>query len=226
MERRRILYGRRGGHRLRATRQAALDDLLPRLALPPFNGAPLELAELFQQPMRAYWLEVGFGNGEHLADQAAKHPDVGCIGCEPFINGVSMLLRHVGERGLDNVRVHADDARPLIEALPDGALERVYLLFPDPWPKSRHHRRRFISRETLDALARVMRAGAELRIATDHMECGRWMLWHVLQHAAFQWLAERPADWRERPGDETPTRYEQKALAAGQPCLYFRFRRR
>ena len=223
---RRILYGRRGGHRLKATRQAALDDLLPRFAIPATGGSRLDPARLFLRPMRAFWLEIGFGNGEHLADQAARHADVGCIGCEPFVNGVSMLLRHLGERGLDNVRVHSDDARPLIEALPDGSLERVYLLFPDPWPKTRHHRRRFIARETLDELARVMRPGADLRIATDHMECGRWMLHHALQHAAFDWPAERAADWRRRPENEAPTRYEEKALAAGRPCLYLSFRRR
>jgi tRNA (guanine-N7-)-methyltransferase len=226
LARRRILYGRRGGHRLKAARRAALDDLLPRFVVPALERPPLEPAALFQRPMRAFWLEVGFGNGEHLAEQAAQHPDVGCIGCEPFINGVSMLLRHVGELGLDNIRVYTDDARQLLDALPDGVIERVHLLFPDPWPKLRHHRRRFISPETIVALARVMDRGAELRIATDHMECGRWMLWHMLQCSAFEWLAEQPSDWRERPRDETPTRYEQKALTAGRPCLYFRFRRR
>lgn len=232
-----ILYGRRHGHRLRASRRALLDEVLPAVAIDlpgkgdlPGEGGRLDLAGLFaalpqgSRPLR-YRLEVGFGNGEHLVAQAAAHPEIGFIGCEPFINGVSMCLHHLKQAGVGNVRLHADDARPLMAMLPDAALERVSVLFPDPWPKTRHHRRRFIGPETLDLLARVLAPGGELRIATDHMECGRWMLDHGCRHAAFAWLAEGPGDWRRPPEDESPSRYEEKAQAAGRPCIYLQFRR-
>jgi tRNA (guanine-N7-)-methyltransferase len=226
LSRRRILYGRRVGHRLKAGRKAALAELLPRLTVPLDPGAALDLGGLFPRSMRAVWLEIGFGDGVHLVELASRHADIGFIGCEPFINGVSAFLRSAQERELDNVRVHADDARALLDALPDAVLDRVYLLFPDPWPKRRHHRRRFISAATLDVLARVMRPGAELWIASDHMECSRWMLWHALSHPAFEWLAETATDWRARPAGEPVSRYEEKAIAAGRTCLHFRFRRR
>ncbi|HYM30662.1 MAG TPA: tRNA (guanine(46)-N(7))-methyltransferase TrmB [Candidatus Cybelea sp.] len=223
---RRILYGRRTGHRLRAGRRDALANLLPAYAIDLPESGTLDPAILFPRSCTEYWLEVGFGSGEHVIAQAKANPAVGIIGCEPFINGVSMLLRHLDLERLENVRVHAEDARAVIDVLPPASLSRVHVLFPDPWPKRRHHRRRFIGKPTLDALSRVMRPGAELRIATDHMECARWMLWHGLSHPAFDWLAEGPADWLTRNECESPTRYETKALAAGARCLYFRFRRR
>ena len=222
----RVLYGRRLGHRLRAGRRELLQDALPKFALTLPVGGRLDPDRLFATPMRACWLEVGFGNGEHLAAQAAAHPDIGCIGCEPFVNGVSMLVQHLVRQDLKNVRVYPDDARDAFDALPDACLGRVFVLFPDPWPKTRHHRRRFVSRENLDKLARVMMDGAELRLATDHQDYGRWMLHQGLAHPDFEWLAERPGDWRDRPADDSPTRYEAKAQAAGRPCLYLRFRRR
>jgi tRNA (guanine-N7-)-methyltransferase len=226
MERRRILYGRRGGHRLRATRQAALDELLPRLALPPFDGAPLELAGLFQRPMRAYWLEVGFGNGEHLADQAARHPDVGCIGCEPFINGVAKALAGVERHGLGNVRLRTDDARVLVAQTPTAALSRIFILYPDPWPKRRHRKRRVISSETVDELARVARPGATVRFATDIDDYAGWTLSRFLASPHFRWLAESANNWRQPWDDWTPTRYEAKARAAGRTPVYLTFLRR
>ncbi len=183
------------------------------------------LGGLFRPGVDRVWLEIGFGGGEHLAWQAEANPDVGIIGCEPFINGVASLLKQIDDRGLDNIRIHANDARDLLETLPDACLDRVFILFPDPWPKARHHRRRIVAPATLEQLARIMRPGTELRLATDHADYGRWMLRHLIRHPAFRWRARRPADWRQRPEDWPATRYEAKAIAAGRACLYLSFER-
>lgn len=221
----RTLYGRRKGRPLRPNRAALIAELLPRLAIPlPPPGEELDWRALFPRPVESLWLEVGFGAGEHLAWQAAQHPQIGFIGCEPFVNGISTLLRAVADQGLDNVRIHPGDAREVIAVLPEASLGRCFVLFPDPWPKTRHHRRRFIGPETLDALARVMRDGAELRLASDHPALVDWMLFHARRHPAFAWAAKEPRDWRERPGDWPATRYEAKALH-GRP-VFLTFRRR
>jgi tRNA (guanine-N7-)-methyltransferase len=215
----RRLYGRRRGRRLRPGQQALFETVLPRIRLdPPPGGARLDPAALFPRPTAALWLEVGFGAGEHLAWQAAHHRDIGMIGCEPFVNGIAGLLRAVADQDLDNVRVHPGDGRDVLDALPDGAIGRCFVLFPDPWPKRRHHGRRFVQPETLDALARTMAPGAELRLASDNPGMIDWMLWHVRAHPAFAWAARRAADWRTRPTDWPPTRYERKALH-GRPVF-------
>lgn len=186
----------------------------------------LDPGHLFTEPVEAVWLEIGFGGGEHLAAQAAREPRRGFIGSEVFENGVVKLLGEVQERGLGNVRLFVDDARLLLAALAEASLERVFILFPDPWPKQRHHKRRMVSTATLDALARAMRDGAELRLATDDMDYLRWMLERTTAHAAFEWRARRPQDWRERPDDWPATRYERKAIAAGRKPVFLRFHRR
>lgn len=221
------LYGRRIGRPLRAAQQRLLDTRLPRLriALPPAGGR-LDPARLFDGAVAAVWLEIGFGGGEHLAAQARTHPEVGFIGCEPFVNGVASLLGHVAGDGLANLRVHDDDARALLDALPDASIGRVFVLFPDPWPKKRHHKRRFVGPANLDRLARVMTDGAELRLATDDMDYARWMLAHGRAHPAFAWRARGPEDWRARPPDWPATRYEEKATRAGRRSLYLTFVRR
>lgn len=223
----RRLYGRRKGHPLRATRQAALDDGLPRfqVALPP-AGESLDPAGLFTRPPEAVWLEIGFGGGEHLAALAEAHPGIGFLGCEPFVNGLAGFLLRAQALGLDNVRVLGDDARLLLAALPEASLGRAFLLFPDPWPKSRHHKRRFVQADSLDLLARALADGAEFRVASDIMDYVAWTLRQVQTHAAFRWLAEGPEDWRRRPADWPPSRYEEKALAAGRRPAYLRFQRR
>lgn len=226
------LYGRRRGPRLRAGRQALMDRLLPELQIDvPAESAPgapgaIDPRALFAAPVEDFWLEIGFGGGEHLAAQAAAHPDIGLIGCEPFVNGVARLIARIDEAGLANIRLHPDDARPLIAALPDACLGRVFILFPDPWPKARHHKRRLVTTALLDALARVMADGAELRLATDHGGYARWMLARLIAHPAFAWTARRPGDWRDRPPDWPATRYETKAQARGQPGIFMRFQRR
>jgi len=225
--RRRALYGRRRGKKLRPGQESLLDTLLPRLAieLPP-EPLKIDLAQLFggRLPERGVWLEVGFGAGEHLVWQAEQHRDVGLIGCEPFINGVAKCLAHIARTGVNNVRLFADDARLVLAALPERSLGRVFVLFPDPWPKARHHKRRFVQRATLDILAPLMAAGAELRLATDDPSYLPWMVEHACTHSAFEWLAERPSDWRTRPADWPATRYEQKRIA-GTP-VFLRLRRR
>lgn len=220
-------HGRRRGHKLRPGRQALIDGLLPRLHIrPPETGGPIDVTAVFDGPIGDLWLEVGFGSGEHLAAQALGHPDVGFIGCEPFVNGVAALLSHVARDGLANVRVYDDDARRLFPALPEASLGRVFALFSDPWPKRRHHRRRFVGVETLDQLARVMKDGAELRLASDHMGYVRWALWHLVRHPDFAWPARCRRDWADPPADWVETRYEKKARNRGARPVYLRFLRR
>ncbi|HYM03316.1 MAG TPA: tRNA (guanosine(46)-N7)-methyltransferase TrmB [Stellaceae bacterium] len=203
-----------------------LDTLLPQLRFDlPAEGA-IDPRTLFVGPVEAVWLEIGFGAGEHLVAQAVAHRQHGLIGCEVFENGVVRLLADIKRCGLANTRLFIDDARLLIAQLAAASIDRVFILFPDPWPKQRHHKRRMVSAATLDGLARAMRDGAELRLATDDADYLRWMLEHVTQHREYEWLARRPADWRERPADWPATRYEQKALAAGRRPAFLRFRRR
>lgn len=219
----RQLYGRRHGKKLRPRRQALIDTLLPALRITPRPG--LDPASLFDHAPSAVWLEVGFGAGEHLAAQAQRRSDVGLIGCEPYVNGLASMLALIDGEGLTNIRIHDDDARLLIDSLADASIERMFLLFPDPWPKARHHKRRFVSLSTLDACARILADGAELRLATDDVGYCRWMLAHLARHDAFCWMARRPSDWRQRPDDWPPTRYEAKAREQGRAPVFLRYRR-
>ena len=224
--RRRTLHGRRRGKKLRVGQQSLLDTLLPRLALAlPAEPHKIDLAKAFggRLPSDGVWLEIGFGAGEHLVWQAEQHPDVGLIGCEPYLNGVAKCLAHIERAGVGNIRLFTDDARLMMAALPARSLARAFVLFPDPWPKTRHHKRRFVQRETLDRLADLMVPGAELRLATDDPSYLPWMIERACTHPAFEWLAEGPPDWRGRPADWPGTRYEKKKLA-GTPT-FLRLRR-
>lgn len=229
--RRRTIYGRRLGRPLKQGREKALAEWLPRMrVIVPAEAAPgsLDPESLFETPVDEVWLEVGFGSGEHLLAQAASHPRVGIIGCEPFINGMAALLMEIEREPARaaNIRVLMDDARPLIAALPAASLSKVFVLFPDPWPKARHAKRRFISPENLDALARVMKPGAELRVASDDEGYIAWTLEHAPGHPAFVALRTE-AEWRQRPAEGWPvTRYETKARAQGRTPAFFAFRRR
>ena len=221
----RLIYGRRKGHRLRPGRQRLLDQALPQLQVSLPDAGSLDPARLFAHRPGRIWLEIGFGGGEHLAAQAAAHPEAGLIGCEPFIGGVARLLSLLQAHGLSNVRLFTDDARLLMQALPRGCLERIFVLFPDPWPKTRHHKRRIVSAAIAHEFARLLQPGGELRLATDDMGYARAMLLALRGHPGLQWQASRPKDWRQRPPDWPMTRYESKALAAGRTCVYLRFRR-
>ena len=187
---------------------------------------PLQPAALFGRPVREVWLEVGFGAGEHLLAHAAANRDVGLIGCEPYVSGVARMARGLLDAGLDNVRIWRDDARLLIDRLAERSLARVFVLFPDPWPKTRHHKRRFISAPVLERLAAVMRDDAELRVATDDGDYLVWILAHLAASESFAWTAREPSDWRRRPPGWPATRYERKALEQGRCCTYLRYRRR
>ena len=190
-------------------------ELLPRLLFDP--AAPLAA------PL---WLEIGFGSGEHLAWQAASHPEQLLVGSEVYRNGIASLLGQIEARGLANIRLWPEDARDLLDRLPDGAVGRVFLLFPDPWPKARHAERRFIGPGNLPSLARIMAPGALLRLATDDPTYLAWILEHLPGYPSFHWRVEGPEDWRRRPDDWPPTRYEQKALREGRKPAYLTFERR
>ncbi len=218
------VYGRRRGRRLRVGRARLLAELLPRLEIPE-APEPVDPAALFDDPIDGLWLEIGFGAGEHMVAQAAAHPTTGMIGCEPFINGVARALVDIDSRTLRNVRLFPGDARMLLPRLPDASVDRVFLLFPDPWPKRRHRDRRFVNQAPLDELSRVMRDHGILRIASDEMGYIRWTLRWLQGHRAFAWTARRPSDWRERPADWPPTRYEAKARAQGRIPAFLEFRR-
>jgi tRNA (guanine-N7-)-methyltransferase len=223
---RELFYGRRRGRPLRVGQRERQAALLPRLSFALPEAGPLDPATLFTERPRQIWLEIGFGGGEHLAEQAERHPEIGFIGCEVFENGVVKLLSEIERRGLENIRVRADDVRPLLAALAPNTVGRVFILFPDPWPKARHHKRRLVAPETLDRLADIMTDHAELRLATDDPGYLSWMLEHITRHPGFVWTARQPADWRERPTDWPATRYEGKARKAGRIPGFLRFERR
>jgi tRNA (guanine-N7-)-methyltransferase len=208
-------YGRIKTRALKPRQAVLVDDLLPRLGVPagPFDprGLMPNAAEV--------WLEVGFGGGEHMAAQAERRPDVLTIGVEPFLNGVASALRHIDERGLANVRIVQGDARDIVGRLPDASLDNVFILFPDPWPKTRHHKRRLMQSEFIAALARVARPGARLRFATDWRAYAAWTLERMGAQSDWAWTAEGPSDWREPPADHVTTRYERKALGDTAPIF-------
>ena len=224
----RNFYRRLKGKALRSSQQTYLADDLEARSPGPINWDdnperhPLDLNALFAG--KPVWLEIGFGGGEHMVHQAASHPDVGIIGCEPYINGVAMLLGKMRRASVQNVRVHPGDARDLFDVLPTGTIDRVFLLYPDPWPKTRHHRRRFVTPEHLEPLARVMKPGAIFRVATDIEDYVRQTLIEVPRFG-FEWLSERPDDWRRPWSDWLSTRYEQKALREGRVPHYLTFRK-
>lgn len=186
----------------------------------------LDPRTLFGADIGEIWLEIGFGAGEHLAAQASRHPSIGLIGCEAYLNGIAALLPRLAAANLDNVRVFDDDARGLVGSIADASLARVYVLFPDPWPKARHRNRRLISPGIVGELARILRLGGELRIASDHPGYVRWILEHVTRDPSFAWMARSRSEWRIRPADAFETRYEQKALDRGAECTYLNFLRK
>jgi tRNA (guanine-N7-)-methyltransferase len=214
-----LLFGRRKGPKLSARQTELLQTLLPRLQLALVPGAD---PRNYFAAVEDVWLEIGFGAGEHLLEQARAHPNIGMIGAEPYVAGIAKLLSKIESDNLFNIRIHEGDARDVIEALPAACLGRVFILFPDPWPKTRHHKRRFIQTDMLDRLARVMKPGAELRFATDDKSYLPWALERLAAHPAFEWMAERAADWRMRPADWPATRYEAKAIRGAPTYLCFR----
>ena len=218
-------FGRRIGHPLRARQAELFSSLLPRLALDLSAPAPNDLASLFPTLVEGVRLEVGFGGAEHLIAQAQAHPHTGFIGCEPFVNGMAKALVAIDELGLANIRLHHGDAVELLAWLPPHGLSRVDLLYPDPWPKRRHWKRRFVSDANVPALARVLLTGGEFRFATDWANYAEWTLLRLLRSRDFSWTANRADDWRKPWLGYSQTRYEAKAVREGRAPTYLIFRR-
>jgi len=224
-ERRDAFFGRRKGHALRPRQAALMETLLPQLAIDLETPAPAELARLFPAPVDSVRLEIGFGGGEHMIAQAVQHPHTGFIGAEPFVNGMAKALAAITERRLDNIRLHFGDAAFLLEWLPASALTRVDLLYPDPWPKRRHWKRRFVQDDSVAQLARVLRPGGEFRFASDIPDYAAWTLARLTRSPAFTWTAERADDWRQPWDGFFSTRYEAKAKREGRLPCYLVFRK-
>ena len=222
-----IHYGRRRGRPERPHRQELLKTMLSTISVSLENVAArsLDPRSLFPSNTTEIWLEIGYGAGEHLSTLAQRNPKVGFLGCEPFLNGVSRLLRQIETDKLCNVRVLVDDGRKMMEALVPASISRIFVLFPDPWHKRRHHKRRLISTNSVSEFARIMHSGGLLRLATDHDEYCRWSLSHLLANPNFQWTAECANDWLCRPPDWPSTRYERKAIVAGRQPTFLSFSR-
>jgi tRNA (guanine-N7-)-methyltransferase len=218
-------YGRRKGHKLRAHQTELIENLLPRLALDIGASAPENLADIFEAGLGDVRLEIGFGGGEHLVAEALAFPNVGFIGCEPYVNGMAKILAQIEASNIGNIRLFAGDAAELLAWAPARSLSRIDLIHPDPWPKRRHWKRRFVQDVTIVAMARVLKLGGEFRFVCDIDDYVAWTLAHLLRSRDFVWLAERADDWRLPWGGYTMTRYGRKAEREGRKAAYLRFRR-
>jgi len=216
-------YGRRKGQQLRGRKQRLTDELLPKLILDPEGEVPASLDSLFAKPGKRNHLEIGFGGGEHLSHQAQQHRDINFIGVEPFINGMAKMLGFVDDHSLENVRLYDDDATQLFDWLPDNCLDQIDLLYPDPWPKKRHWKRRFVGQKNLGRFARVLKPGAHFRFASDIDTYINWTLAHIETQGDFNWLAQTADDWRQPWDGWTRTRYEAKAIREGRDPCYLVF---
>ena len=221
----RAFFGRRKGHKLRAHQADLIEHLLPRLALDITSPAPSELGGLFDPPAEAVRLEIGFGGGEHLVAEACSLPAAGFIGCEPYVNGMAKILAQIEAHNAGNIRLFAGDAAELLAWLPPHSLSRIDLIHPDPWPKRRHWKRRFVQDATVAAMARVIKPSGEFRFVSDIDDYCAWTLSHLLRSPDFAWLAERAVDWQQPWTAYTMTRYGKKAEREGRVAAYLRFRR-
>ena len=222
----RAFFGRRKGHPLKARQAELFDELLPRLAVDLTQPVPADLAALFPHAPAVLRLEIGFGGGEHLIAQAIAHPECGFIGADGFLNAIGKALVAVDDNDLGNVRLHHGDASDLLDWLPAGAFARIDLLYPDPWPKRRNWKRRFIQDDNLVRLSRILRSGGELRFATDIDSYMTYALTRVMRSPDFEWTAESADDWRNPWPGFTRTRYEAKAIREGRTPAYFIFRKK
>ncbi|WGS20677.1 MULTISPECIES: tRNA (guanosine(46)-N7)-methyltransferase TrmB [unclassified Bradyrhizobium] len=218
-------FGRRKGHKLRAHQADLIDHLLPHLALDIGAPAPASLTELFDDGLESVRLEIGFGGGEHLVAEAQAFPKMGFIGCEPYVNGMAKILTQIEAHNIGNVRLFAGDAAELLAWAPARSLSRIDLIHPDPWPKRRHWKRRFVQDATVAAMARILTPGGEFRFVSDIDDYCAWTLAHLMRSPDFAWLAERAIDWQQPWPDYTMTRYGAKAEREGRKAAYLRFRR-
>ena len=221
----RAFFGRRKAHKLRPRQAGLFETLLPRLALDLSGPAPADLATLFVEPVTSVCLEIGFGGGEAMLAQAKAQRHVGFIGVEPFVNGMAKALAGIQAEGLQNIRLHFDDAFGLIPWLPDASLTRIDLVHPDPWPKRRHWKRRFVQDETVLQLARILRPGGEFRFVTDSADYAAWALARLLRAPDFEWMARYADDWRKPWPGFTGTRYHAKAAREQRSSCFLVFRR-
>jgi tRNA (guanine-N7-)-methyltransferase len=221
----RAFFGRRKGHKLRPRQARLIEALLPGLAIDLTCPAPAELGALFPQPVSEIALEIGFGGGESLIAQAQARPHAGFIGVEPFVNGMAKALAAIESNGLHNIRLHFADAINLIAWLPESSLARIDLIHPDPWPKRRHWKRRFIQDEMVAQLARILRPGGEFRFITDIADYAAWTLQRLTRSSAFEWTAQCADDWREPWSGFTATRYHAKAAREQRASCFLIFRR-
>jgi tRNA (guanine-N7-)-methyltransferase len=218
-------FGRRKGHKLRAHQADLIEHLLPRLALDIAGPGSPDLADMFGRPVDEIRLEIGFGGGEHLIAEARAFPGTGFIGCEPYVNGMAKILTQIEAHEIANVRLFAGDAAELLSWLPSRSLARIDLIHPDPWPKRRHWKRRFVQDATVAAMARVLKPGGEFRFVSDIADYCAWTLAHLSRAPDFAWTAERADDWRQPWADYTMTRYGAKAEREGRQAAYLSFRR-
>ena len=218
-------FGRRKGHRLRAHQADLIEHLLPRLALDIADPAPNDPGSLFQPAASAIRLEIGFGGGEHLVAEAQAHDDHGFIGCEPYVNGMAKILAQIEAGNITNIRLFAGDAAELLAWAPPSSMLRIDLIHPDPWPKRRHWKRRFVQDATVTAMARVLKPEGEFRFVSDIDDYCSWTLSHLMRSRDFAWMAERSVDWLKPWDGYTMTRYGRKAEREGRKATYLRFRR-
>jgi tRNA (guanine-N7-)-methyltransferase len=218
-------FGRKKGHKLRNHQADLIGNLLPHLALDIGSGAPAHLAELFEGEIDDVRLEIGFGGGEHLIAEAQAFPHIGFIGCEPYVNGMAKILTQIEALNIPNIRLYAGDAAELLAWAPPQSMARIDLIHPDPWPKRRHWKRRFVQDATVAAMARIIKAGGEFRFVSDIDDYCAWTLLHLLRSSDFLWTAERAIDWRQPWDGYTMTRYGRKAEREGRVAAYLRFRR-
>lgn len=222
------VYGRRLGRPLNKERAGVLDMVLPHLEIPAAfltEKGDLSPEALFGAPLPALWLEIGFGNGEHIIGLMEQHPDWGFIGAEPFINGMAALLKSLRNMPQNKIRVLMDDAMLAVNSLIDNSLDGIYVLNPDPWPKKRHHKRRIVSQKNLNAFARTLKPGGLLVMSTDVPDLAEWMVTQASMHPAFEWTAESAADWRNPPPGWIKTRYEVKRAKGADKMAYLVFKK-
>lgn len=220
------IYGRRKSRPLNKMRQDAFDELYPLLNIPERDmkeDGSIDPATLFDHPYKSLWMEIGFGNGEHLAALMEKHRDSAFIGAEPYLNGMAAFLKHIHGTPHRNVRVFMDDAMMVVRSLKSNTIDGFYVLYPDPWPKAKHHKRRIINQDNLDDFARVLKDGGKLIMTTDVDELAEWMVTEASNHPAFLWTAESADNWKTPPADWIPTRYEEKGIKAGRRQSYLIF---
>ena len=222
----RRVYGRRKGRPLRKSQAEAFDTLLPVLSVPEDllrEDAAIEIESLFSKPFEQYCMEIGFGGGEHLTALLQQFPDIGFLGAEPFLDGMATFLRDITPLPHDNIRVHMDDAMLLVHSLTDNCLDKIYVLNPDPWPKTRHHKRRIINQKNLSAFARILKPGGTLIMATDVDDLAEWMVTQCMMHKSFEWSANAAKDWQTPPPEWIETRYAFKGRSAGRNQIFLVF---